>query len=81
MLEKNNWINNSFTYSFNRDGFRCKEFTDGPNIMFLGCSLTVGIGIPESTRWTDIVADKLNLRCANIESGKRNFLISISDDK
>ena len=69
LLESNNWINNPFTYSFNSNGFRCGEFTGESSIMFLGCSMTMGIGLPEHTRWTDIVASSLNLRCANLGIG------------
>jgi len=69
ILSENNWINNHFTYRFNSQGFRCNEFTDKENILFLGCSLTMGIGIPENTRWTNIVADTLNLECYNLGVG------------
>lgn len=68
-LRENGWIDNSFDYRFNSYGFRCQEFNNVDNMMFLGCSLTVGIGIPEKNRWTDIIANKLNLRCFNLGIG------------
>jgi len=69
ILEKYGWVDNYFTYTFNSHGFRCGEFTDSPTIMFLGCSHTMGIGIPEHCRWSDIVANSLNLKCANLGIG------------
>ena len=68
-LKKYGWINNPFTYSFNSHGFRCSEFSKDPSIMFLGCSYTAGIGIPEHNRWTDIVSTNLNFKCANLGIG------------
>ena len=66
LLKSNNWIDSSFTYKFNSHGFRCDEFTDNPTVMFLGCSFTIGIGIPEETTWTNVVSKKLNMNCANL---------------
>lgn len=68
-LKDNGWIDNSFTYDFNSYGFRCKEFSNDPTIMFLGCSFTFGIGLPIETVWSSIVADKLNLHNANLAVG------------
>ena len=66
LLKIHNWIDNSFTYKFNSHGFRCNEFTSDPTIMFLGCSYTLGIGLPIETIWPEIVAKQLNLHCANL---------------
>jgi hypothetical protein len=68
-LYSNGWINSNFKYTFNSDGFRCEEFTNEPSIMFLGCSNTLGIGLPINTVWTELVSKKLNLRCANLGIG------------
>lgn len=64
-LQDNGWINTRFTYKFNSHGFRCSEFVVSNTIMFLGASITMGIGVPEHARWTNIVANNLNLFCAN----------------
>jgi hypothetical protein len=69
LLKLNNWIDNSFTYKFNSHGFRCKEFTDDPTIMFLGCSNTCGIGLPVESIWPELVAKQLNMHCANLGIG------------
>jgi hypothetical protein len=38
----------AITYKLNSYGFRADEFDGGPYLVALGCSFTVGIGIPES---------------------------------
>jgi hypothetical protein len=68
-LEKYNWIDNQFTYKFNRHGFRSEEFTDDDSIMFFGCSNTVGIGLPVENTWAYQVAKKLDLKCFNLAIG------------
>ena len=68
-LVKYNWINNHFTYKMNSLGFRCEEFNDQPSIMFLGCSLTCGIGIPAEARWSELVSKELNLQHVNLGIG------------
>lgn len=68
-LKKYGWVNNNFTYEFNSFGFRCSEFTNDPTIMFLGCSQTIGIGLPLENLWPELVSKKLNLKCANLGIG------------
>ena len=63
------WVDSDITYKFNSFGFRCEEFTDAPTAMFLGCSHTVGIGLPVESIWAEIVATKLKLKCANLGQG------------
>lgn len=65
-LLKFNWIDNSFTYKFNSYGFRCEEFLDTDSIMFLGCSVTQGIGLPSTDIFPNLVAQKVNLSCYNL---------------
>jgi hypothetical protein len=69
LLEKYNWINSNFTYKFNSHGFRCNEFNNDPSIVFLGCSMTIGIGLPISDTWATLVADQLDLSCYNLGIG------------
>jgi len=71
ILEQNGWIGDSawFEYQFNSNGFRCDEFTVDPTVMFLGCSLTAGVGLPVDVIWPELVAKGLGLRCANLGQG------------
>ena len=69
LLKTHNWIDSNFTYKFNANGFRCNEFTSDPTIMFIGCSHTIGIGLPEDNTWPSIVSKKLNMACANLGQG------------
>jgi hypothetical protein len=66
LLEDNGWINRQFDYTFNSHGFRCKEFSDLPSIVFLGCSHTMGVGIPQEYTFAEIVARETNLNCVNL---------------
>ena len=54
---------NSFAYTHNAQGFRCDDFTeispDKPCVVFLGCSMTYGIGLPIEHTWSHIVWRKL----------------------
>ena len=69
VLKLHGWIDKSFDYSFNSNGFRCDEFTSDPTIMCLGGSTTLGAGLPVDTIWPELVAKKLNMKCANLGQG------------
>jgi len=69
LLKQHDWIDKSFTYKFNSHGFRCDEFTDKPTIMFLGASVTCGIGLPIEFIWPEVVSKNLNMHCANLGIG------------
>lgn len=60
---------NSFTYNFNEEGFRCDSFklpTDLP-IVFLGCSITEGVGLPLEETWSYKILEKIrNITNKNI---------------
>lgn len=50
------WTADSFTYKYNNYGFRSKEFnlqTVQPVILALGCSHTVGVGVPQCDNWPE----------------------------
>ena len=66
LLEKYNWLNSKFTYKFNSEGFRSREFLNEPAIAFFGCSFTLGVGLPLETSWPYIVSSRLNLACYNL---------------
>jgi hypothetical protein len=51
------------TYKHNSEGFRCDEFDDWQNhsirILFAGCSLTEGVGLPLEHTWAKIFHSKV----------------------
>lgn len=59
----------AITYAINSHGFRCAEFSDQPCIMALGCSYTMGIGLPLDTIWPELVGRVLGLQVANLAWG------------
>lgn len=59
----------AITYEFNSQGFRCAEFTDGPCLVTLGCSYTVGIGLPVDVIWPELLGAELGLRTVNLAWG------------
>src|SRR4249919_209292 len=50
-----------FTYIFNNHGFRCDNFelSSDLNIVFLGCSVTEGIGLPVEDIWAYQLLSKI----------------------
>jgi hypothetical protein len=68
-LEKYGWVNTKFDYTFNSVGFRCEEFSEDPTVVFLGCSYTIGVGMPAEQTWSSLVAKSLNLKSANLGQG------------
>jgi hypothetical protein len=69
LLEQYGWIDAKFTYRFNSHGFRCEAFSHDPSVVFLGCSLTLGLGLPVNDTWASLVAKKLNLANFNLALG------------
>jgi hypothetical protein len=69
LLKKYDWIDTNITYNFNNQGFRCADFEDGPSgpsVIFLGCSFTLGIGLPKKDIFPTLVSNELNLTCYNL---------------
>jgi hypothetical protein len=62
------WTEHSITYTHNEFGFRADSF-DGEGIIFLGCSLTYGIGMIWENTWAYLVAKELGLKCWNLGIG------------
>jgi hypothetical protein len=62
---------NAITYRINQHGFRCDEFehTHQPCMIALGCSYTMGIGLPVECIWPTLVGKKLNLKVYNLAWG------------
>lgn len=65
-LKQFDWLDKKVSYKFNSLGFRADEFTSEPSALFLGCSFTLGVGIPIGETWTTIVSKQLNLHCINL---------------
>ena len=53
-------------YKFNSYGFRAEEFSNTDNIVSLGCSFTLGVGIYAYQTWSDIVSKTLGLANFNL---------------
>ena len=60
------WVDNKFTYSFNSYGFRSNKFNLDPSVMFLGCSHTMGLGLPFEHTFSSIISKELNLKNFNL---------------
>lgn len=59
----------AITYRFNSHGYRADEFDSEPCLVALGCSYTVGIGLPDRQTWPRLVATAMNIKCANLAWG------------
>jgi hypothetical protein len=55
-----------YDYRWNSDGLRSVEFSTEPPIVALGCSITLGQGLPEEARWTNILSKKIGVPIGNI---------------
>jgi hypothetical protein len=55
-----------YNYKWNSDGLRSIEFSNKPKVVALGCSITMGQGLPESLRWTDLLSEMINEPIGNI---------------
>lgn len=55
-----------YSYIWNSDGIRSVEFSTKPRIVALGCSLTLGQGLPVELRWSDLLSSKINEPIGNI---------------
>jgi hypothetical protein len=62
------WLEpDAITYRINRNGFRSEEFDPQVDSMIsLGCSYSIGIGLPENTTWSYLVSDSLKLANYNL---------------
>jgi len=61
-FKNNGWLEpGAITYDINSYGFRCAEFDDQDCMLALGCSFTIGIGLPLDSTWPQIVGKQLGL--------------------
>jgi hypothetical protein len=65
-LERFGWIDKTISYKFNSCGFRSDEFDGAPNVMFIGCSHTLGLGLPVEQTFSHIISTELNLKNFNL---------------
>ena len=66
-LEQYNWIDQPIAYKFNNHGFRADKFDSiDPSVVFIGCSHTLGVGLPVESTWAHIVSSKLKLKNYNL---------------
>ena len=49
-----NYTQDEITYEFTSDDYRCDEFADISEfpILFMGCSMTEGVGLPANELWS-----------------------------
>lgn len=70
ILKHRKWRKDSIEYTFNSKGFRSIEFKHEPNsIVWLGCSHTIGIGLPNEYTFASIVSKHLRLSNFNLGIG------------
>ena len=65
------WLDpGAITYRINSEGFRSEEFdTATASMVSLGCSYTIGIGLPEETTCSYLVSQSLGLKNYNLAWG------------
>lgn len=68
MLLSCGWYNKKIQYTFNSHGFRSDEFEkpETPSVIFLGCSYTLGVGLPIENSFTHLVSKELGLKNYNL---------------
>ena len=54
-------------YNINEFGFRGEAYKDS-EVIVSGCSITFGIGVPESGRWGNLLSNKINKNITNLGS-------------
>ena len=55
-------------YTYNSHGYRSEEFKD-QEILTLGCSQTLGLGLPLEYTWPFLLSEKMNMPYANLAKG------------
>lgn len=67
-----------YNYKWNSDNLRSIEFSTKPPIVALGCSITLGQGLPEHLRWTDLLSKRIGVPIGNISysGASANKLVS-----
>lgn len=55
-----------YNYEWNSDGLRSVEFSTKPKVIALGCSNTLGQGLPVEFRWTNLLEKMIDQPIGNI---------------
>ncbi len=55
-----------YNYVMNSDGLRSIEFDPMPEVIALGCSITLGQGLPVDLRWSDLLSKRIDKPIGNI---------------
>ena len=66
-------------YIFNSEGFRSDEFESNPDILFSGCSCTLGAGITLEHLWTKKVSDYFNVKHQNLGVPGSSTMLIVSN--
>lgn len=61
-----------YNYVFNTDGIRTIEFNEKPNIITIGCSVTLGVGLPTQLTWPVILEKNIN-KFGNYKVGNLSY--------
>lgn len=59
----------AISYRLNSHGFRSEEFVADRHLIALGCSYTMGIGLPVESVWPSLVGKALDMPVANLAWG------------
>jgi hypothetical protein len=69
-----------FNYRINQEGFRSKSFKDfhsnKTNVLFTGCSITAGVGMPEDLAWPNKLIDLISKQNTNLDIESYNLAIN-----
>lgn len=70
LLSRYGWLPEcEIQYRFNSHGFRSCEFDRATSVLCLGCSFTMGIGLPLEQTWPWILQQKTGIKCWNLGLG------------
>jgi hypothetical protein len=70
-IRQQGWLEpGAITYNMNSHGFRCDDFdSQADSLVALGCSYSVGIGLPLKDIWPTLVGNELGLKVCNLSWG------------
>ena len=76
------WYDVPISYEFNSKGYRMPQFDEvnwDNYFIALGCSNSVGVGLPLGVTYTGLLSDELNIDCVNLGlSGASNDFITMN---
>lgn len=62
-----------YSYQWNSDGIRWREFSEKPEIITIGCSMTFGTGMPIDKIWPSILEQKIKDYGVNLKIGNLSY--------